>query len=122
MKKNLIALTVLALIFNLTIQAQESVSKYKGTWEYTCNEAPYGFETGKIVIKKEDGKYTSTTIYNDGSTNKADSVKVKDGALIIETYVEGNYVKVELKKKKGKLVGFVYTDDGTLEITAKKKN
>lgn len=121
MKKNLIVLTVLALVFNLSVQAQESLSKFKGIWEYICNDAPYGYETGDIIIKKKDNKYISTTIYNDGSQNVADSVKVKDGVLIIEMYVEGSYVKVALKKKESKLVGSVYTNDGELDIVAKKK-
>ena len=121
MKKNLIVLTVLALVFNLTIQAQESVSKYYGTWEYECNEAPYGFETGKIVIAKNTNASKATIVFDDGSKNEASSVKIKGGILIIETYIEGSFVKITFKKKESKLIGSVYTDDGTLAIVARKK-
>ncbi len=121
MKKNLIVFAVLTLVISITVQAQESIAKYKGTWEYTCNDAPYGFQTGKIVIEKVGDKYKSTTLYEDGSQNVADAVKVKNGMLIIETYVEGNFIKVELKKKESKLTGLVYTNEGSLDIVAKKK-
>lgn len=120
MKKHLILLTILALVCTATSEAQ-SLSKFKGTWEYTCNEAPEGFQTGKIVIEKKGDRYSSTTIYNDGSRNIADSIEVKNGTLIIETYEEGSYIKVEMKMKESKLTGYVYTDNGTLSIEAKKK-
>lgn len=122
MKKNLIVLAILSLVFNLTLQAQDAVSKYYGTWEYECNEAPYGFDTGKIIISKKNGNSSNATIlFDDGSKNEASSVKAKNGTLVIATYVEGNYVKVELKAKESKLTGSVHTDDGTMSITAKKK-
>ncbi|MEC3908077.1 hypothetical protein VOI54_13680 [Tamlana sp. 2201CG12-4] len=121
MKKNLIVLTVLISVFSFTAQAQGAASKYYGTWEYECKEAPYGFTTGEIVIAKKENKSTATIIFEDGNTNEASSVKIKNDSLVIKTYIEGSYVEIELKEKDSKLVGFSHSDNGTLNITAKKK-
>ncbi|MBJ6368674.1 hypothetical protein [Snuella sedimenti] len=122
MKKKVVVLVVVVLAFGLKINAQESIKNFKGTWEYVCNEAPYGYNSGSIIVGQEKDRPTVKVVYEDGSENTAESVKVKNGVLYFNMSVEDSFIKVQLQKDGTKIKGKAINNYGEeLGITAVKK-
>ena len=122
MKKNLVVLVVVVLAFCFKTNAQESIKNFKGTWEYECNEAPYGYNSGKIVVEQKKDRPVVKVIYEDGGENTAESIKVKNGVLYFNINVEDSFVKVQLQKDGAKIKGKAINGYGEeLRITAVQK-
>lgn len=122
MRKNILVLIVVALTFCFKSNAQDSIKNFVGTWEYTCEDAPYEYRTGSIVIETQNNEAKIKVVYQDGSQVKAESLSVKDGVLHFSVIVENETIPVELKRDNEKLIGKTYNEYGEeMKLTAKKK-
>ncbi|WP_242132356.1 hypothetical protein [Aestuariivivens marinum] len=122
MKKNLFVLVVIAFLFCFKTNAQESLKNFEGPWVYTCNDAPYGYQSGTLIIEHKGNKYIVKVVYEDGSVVNAQSLKVENDILYFNVNVENESVDVQLKKEGGKLKGKAINNYGEeLLLTAVKK-
>lgn len=92
----------------------------EGTWEYKVPQAPYEYQTGKLLVKKVDAGYEVKFNVN-GSEMKASNVKFSDSNLTFATYVENEYVKFKIKVAAKTMEGTVSYSEGTMGISARKK-
>ncbi|MEQ9286175.1 MAG: hypothetical protein RIG77_04660 [Cyclobacteriaceae bacterium] len=92
----------------------------EGTWEYKVPQAPYEYQTGKMLVKKVESGYEVKFNIN-GTEMKARNVKFSDSNLTFATYVENEYVTFKIKVAAKTMEGTVSYSEGRLGITAKKK-
>lgn len=110
----LLAFTIIAF----TASANAPVkSAFDGTWEYTAQGAPEGYQSGTITIKDTElevmiGGYQKVT---------GRDVKIEKNKLTCYTYVEGSRVDITLTMKDGIVSGTANTEEGSLPVTLKKK-
>ncbi|WP_242204692.1 hypothetical protein [Aestuariivivens insulae] len=122
MKKNLVVLAVIAFAFCFNMDAQESIKTFTGKWAYSCNDAPYEYQTGTIIIEHKENKSSARVVYNDGSKVEAHSLKAKEGILSFSVVVENESINIQLKKEGDKLKGKAINYYGEeLMLTAVKK-
>lgn len=123
MKKNLLVLALITSIFYFKTNAQESIKSFKGTWTYTCNDAPYGYQSGTLIIDSAASTNTAKVVYEDGSSVNAHTLKIKAGVLYFSVVVENELINVQLKKNGDKLKGKTINGYGEeLILTAVRKS
>lgn len=120
MKFNKILKATLVLTLIFAVQSFTTASGVEGTWAYSAPDAPYEYDKGDIIIKKEDGKYHAKFKFRYDSLETKD-VKVDKNTVVIKFDIDGNPIKVTLKIKGDELTGVSETSEGSLQLTAKRK-
>ncbi len=91
-----------------------------GGWEYTVEGAPEGYESGFLLIVKQNGAYKVQVQLSGGAVN-GDDVVVKGNNITFNITVEGETVKVDLNAKGSKITGTSTSPtNGTMNITGVK--
>ena len=120
MKINKIIKATLILIVIFAVQSFTTAKGVEGTWAYSSPDAPYEYSKGDIIIKKAAGKYSAKIKFQYDNLETED-VKVDKNTVVIKFNIEGNSVKVTLKIKGDALTGVSETEEGNLQLTAKRK-
>jgi hypothetical protein len=94
---------------------------FKGTWDYKVAAAPYEYSTGKLIIGEAEGKPSITVKFNNGTELKGQNVKIENNSFSFGVVVEYETVKITGKIVDGKIAGKVDSSEGTLDLTAVKK-
>ncbi|MFY0594596.1 amidohydrolase family protein [Roseivirga sp.] len=97
-----------------------------GTWSYTFT-TPGGDQSGKMIIKKEEGKYTGVLTSSDGSPdNDMNNLNFRDGELSFDFAIDGGGQSIEIVVV-GQVSGKSYDAEAsvaafnvTFELTATK--
>ncbi|MCL3779985.1 hypothetical protein EMN47_06240 [Prolixibacteraceae bacterium JC049] len=122
--KKFIAFVLMIFTMGVTAQmanAHGEKSSFKGTWEFKCDQAPYGYNDGKIVVAEKSEKVSVKVTFSDGTILTGQNVKVKDGELTFDVSVDYDTVEVSLKRKGNKLTGSADTPEGKMDVQATKK-
>ncbi len=117
---SLSAMTVMFLLMISMSFAAEEGTKVEGTWHFNAPDAPYDYQTGDIVIKKENGKYTGTIVFSEYYKLETKDFKVVKNVVSFKAYVEGDVIYFKGTVKGKKMDGKVSYSEGTLNISAEK--
>lgn len=94
---------------------------WTGSWTYSAPYAPYGYETGTIVLTQKDQK--STALVEIGYS-KLENIEVtqKEEKLLFSLFIEGTTVEVMLSPNgKDELIGTAQVDGSEIKVVAKRK-
>ena len=91
-----------------------------GTWQYTVKDAPFGFQTGRVIFFEED-EMTRAKIKVYGISMKCDNLNIEGDKVSFTTRVEHEDVSIKLEMKDNKLVGLVHSSEGGMSIEMVKK-
>ncbi|NLX81138.1 MAG: hypothetical protein GXZ03_06200 [Proteiniphilum sp.] len=99
--------------------AQEAVNKtIVGSWKYEVSQAPYGFESGTIIISKDKENLLGEVNFVSGYSVKLQNLSLKSDTLRAAANVEGENISITAKMVKNKLQGKVDTSMGVMGIKA----
>ncbi|NOY38627.1 MAG: hypothetical protein GXO83_13755 [Chlorobi bacterium] len=124
MKKQVFTLTLLViftLVSGLTVSAETKKKSPAGTWHYNVANAPYGYEAGDLVIKKEKGTYKGALVFSEDYSIDLYDIKVGDGSLSFKAFVEGAEISFEGTYTRKSIKGTITYSEGTLSLTADRK-
>lgn len=124
MKRNSLVILLFSLLMVITTGNAVAVTSEKapyGTWQYSVVNAPYGYESGDLVLNKKDGEITGSLIFSEGYNVSLYEIKIKKGQLSFKAFVEGTEISFEGTYTKKKIEGTVSYVDGTLALTAVPK-
>lgn len=115
------ALTLVLALFSVN-QATAQTANYdpSGTWLYEV-DIPDAKLTGELTISKSDKGYGAVIKSDVYGTIELGEVTFENMVLKGSSQVDGGKVEFEWKFDGDQLKGSVYTLDGTLSMTAKKK-
>jgi glycoprotein endo-alpha-1,2-mannosidase len=117
MKKFLIVPLFLLLV-SCTVKVQDK--GILGTWIYTVEEAPFGFQTGRVIFYEEnDSVKAKLKVY--GIPIETDNLEIDSTKISFTTQVEHEEVSIKLEKKEDMLVGLTYASEGSMAISMVKK-
>ncbi len=121
--KKLVVVTFLMAIFSVNVWAGTTPAKKEviGEWKYEVPAAPYGYESGTIVINEKEGKLIGEVKLKDGYKIDLKNVSCTDGVLKCGLYVDYEYVSIKAKVEGKTLSGIVDTPEGEMKLTAKKQ-
>jgi hypothetical protein len=121
MKKFLVVAFLLAIVSgNVIASVTPANNDVVGEWKYEVPMAPYGYESGTIVLSEKEGKLVGEVKLNDGYKIDLKNVTYADGVLKCGLYVDYEYVSIKAKIEGKTLTGAVDTPEGEMKMTAKK--
>lgn len=90
-----------------------------GGWNYSVEGAPEGYQTGFMIIVKENDQY-KVQIQTGGGTMLGENVVVKRNEISFNVMVEGGQVSVVLTAKGSELTGKSTSSEGSYMIKGVK--
>ncbi len=118
---------MIAMMFFLTVVparlalADEKNKDVVGSWKVEVNSAPYEYSKSTLTISEKDGLLSGTVKFDTGNQIAVKTVTMVKDELILELYVEYNYIKVKAKVAGNKITGTVNTPDGAMPLVATRK-
>ncbi len=91
-----------------------------GTWNYTTEDAPFGFQTGKVIFYEEEGT-TKAKIKIYGFTIDTEHLEIDGAKVSCTAVVEHEQISIKLEMKDNQLIGWVQFSDGGMAIEMVKK-
>jgi carbonic anhydrase len=119
-KVKFLMIVLLVAAVSTSISAQKKVDP-TGTWTYKAAEAPYEYSSGDIVVAKDGKDFTAEIVLGEYYKVKASSVTYENNELAFKIYIEGESVSVKATVGKENMEGTASYSDGTIPITAQKK-
>ena len=114
-------ISLMVLSTGVMFAQSKSELKAVGTWAFSAPDAPYGYDTGDIVITTEGKKLAGEIVFSEYYKLKVQDLKVEKNVLTFKAYVEGETIHTKATLTKDELKGNVSFSEGTLPITAKRK-
>ncbi|AUP77300.1 hypothetical protein [Flavivirga eckloniae] len=124
MKKHPVIILATCLILSIvfTAKSQTSTKHFLGTWEFVCKQADYDYREGDITIFKNNKKLAVKVTLKNGMVFNAETVKLLDGTLSFQMYIENALIRVSLVNTDGVLNGKVLVPDAPeMDLKASKK-
>jgi len=91
-----------------------------GTWIYTVEDAPFGFQTGRVIFYEEnDSTKAKLKVY--GIPIKTDHLEIDSASVSFTTQVEHEQVSIKLERQEDALIGMVHASEGAMPISMVKK-
>lgn len=91
-----------------------------GTWNYRVDEAPFGFQSGKVVFYQENDS-TKAKIKFYGFTIAATDLKINGDEISLVVPIEHEQTSIKLTPGNNMLTGTVKFSDGSMPIVLTKK-
>jgi glycoprotein endo-alpha-1,2-mannosidase len=105
---------------NYNFNNQISDNPLVGTWSYHAEDAPFGFQKGKVVFYEEtDSVRAKLKIY--GFTIPCNNLVVTEDQVSFSAWVETEEVAIQLEKQEEKMVGRVKASDLSSPLVLVKK-
>lgn len=121
MKRILVVAFLLAVVSsNVFASSAQANKEVVGEWKYEVPTAPYGYESGTIIIAEKEGELTGEVKMADGYKIDLKNVTYTDGVLKCGLYVDYEYVSIKAKVEGKTLTGTVDSPEGEMKMTASK--
>jgi hypothetical protein len=116
--KKAFLLILISLMLSCTTHVQDQ--GIPGTWIYTVEDAPIGFQTGRVIFYKEnDSLKVKLKVY--GIPIEAANLEIDGTKISFTTQIEHEQISIKLEKKEDELVGMVLASEGGMPISLEKK-
>jgi hypothetical protein len=120
MKKILLIIMFLGIIYQVAKPAPADNSAVIGAWKCAVIDVPYEYSNSVITFGEKDGKLTGSVRFDSGEEVKISAIKYTNSQLVLTLYVEGYSITVDGKVAGAKITGTVDTPDGMVNFTANK--
>jgi hypothetical protein len=108
------------MMLSVAAQAQTDADP-SGQWSYSCPEAPYEYQSGKLEFAKDkdSGKLTMKFIFGESVASKAFTVEKQGTSYICNCMVDNFDIVVAFTRQGDTMTGKVMADQWELPITMK---
>jgi len=116
--KKFLFIPIVLLMVSCTMKVQDK--GILGTWIYTVEEAPFGFQTGRVIFYEEnDSVKAKLKVY--GIPIETANLEIDSAKVSFTTQVEHEEVSIKLEMKEDALIGMVHASEGAMDISMVKK-
>lgn len=119
-KVKFLLMVMLVASVTTTVSAQKKVDP-TGTWTYKAADAPYEYSAGDIVISKEGKEYKVEIVLGEYYKVKGSNVTYDKNEISFTVYIESESIQIKGTFDKENMKGSASYTDGTIPITATKK-
>ena len=119
--KNVTLLMMVMLVASVTTASAQKKVDPTGTWSYKAADAPYEYSAGDIVITKEGKEYKVEMVLGEYYKVNASNVTYDKNEIAFTVYIESESVHIKGTFDKEGMKGTASYSEGTIPITASKK-
>jgi hypothetical protein len=106
------------MLLSVAVKAQ-SDSDPSGIWSYSCPDAPYEYQTGKVEFVQDNGVLKLKLFVGASTTAPGYAVEKKGTSYICNYVIDNMDIVLTLARSGGNLSGTVSTDQWEMPITLK---
>ncbi len=114
---SIMIISLVSMSFNST---ENSIKSIEGTWTYFAQDAPYEYQNGEFIFKKEEGKLKGFGMISENKI-EFEMVTLKKNKVTFYTYIDGERISFDLEFKDKTFSGMASYSQGELEITGERK-
>ncbi|MEN8204354.1 MAG: hypothetical protein ABFS28_17295 [Bacteroidota bacterium] len=116
--RSLVAMLFVVLASSFSYNAPANKFSPVGTWEYSIEGVPEGYDTGSMIIVKNGKNYGVIMALNEYYKIEGESVEYKKKNLSFIVWVESEEVSVSGTFDRDKFTGMVSLSQGDFEVIA----
>ncbi len=123
MKKTIVSFTGLLLFFSfLMCNPVDAGDNVLGTWSFNVNQAPWEYNSGKIIIETDDeDELVGRVVFDSGIEMRIARISRDEERVRLTVWIEGTSVYVVGTVEEDELTGRVETIEGNLPFSAKRE-
>ena len=111
-------LLLLAMQPNL-LHAKDSIKDYEGTWKFTAEQAPFGYQAGTMTFEIKEKKLTGYLKFSETEyTFEFQNIEINDGGISFEITVEYEQIPISASVKDNVITGTAASPDGPVSFSA----
>lgn len=122
MKRFAISFFTLLLLWTLQpglLHAKDPMKIYEGTWEFTAEQAPFGYQAGTMTFKIKENKLTGYLKFSETEyIIEFQNIEINDGGITLEITVEYEQVPIRASVKDNILTGTAASPDSPVSFLA----
>ena len=124
MKRFIISFLTLFLLWTFqpgVLHAKDPIKKYAGTWKFTAEQAPFGYQTGTMTFEIKDNKLTGYLKFSENEyVINFQNIEINDEGITLELTVEYNQVSIKASVKNNIFSGTAASPEGPVSFSATK--
>ena len=122
MKRFVISFLTLFLLWTLQpglLHAKDPLKTYKGTWKFTAEQAPFGYQAGTMTFEIKEKKLTGYLKFSETEyTFEFQNIEINDGGISFEITVEYEQIPISASVKDNVITGTAASPDGPVSFSA----
>ena len=122
MKRFAISFLTLSLLWTLKpglLHAENPMKTYEGTWEFTAEQAPYGYQAGTMTFEIKENKLTGYLKFSESEyIIEFQNIEINDGGITLEITVEYEQVPIRGSVKDSVFTGTAESSSGPIKFSA----
>jgi len=122
MKRFTISFLTLFLLWTLQpglLHAKDPMKTYVGTWEFTAEQAPFGYQAGTMTFEIKENKLTGYLKFSETEyVINFQNIEINDGGITLEITVEYEQVPIRGSVKDNVFTGTAASPEGPVSFSA----
>ncbi len=122
MKRFVISFLTLFLLWTLQpglLHAKDPMKIYEGTWKFTAEQAPFGYQAGTMTFEIKENKLTGYLKFSETEyIIEFQNIEINDGGITLEITVEYEQVPINASVKDDILTGTAASPEGPVSFSA----
>lgn len=122
MKRFAISFLTLFLLWTLQpglLHAGDPMKIYEGTWEFTAEQAPFGYQAGTMTFEIKENKLTGYLKFSESEyIIEFQNIEINDGGITLEITVEYEQVPIKGSVRENVFTGTAASPEGPVSFSA----
>jgi len=124
MKRFVISFFTLLLLWTLQpglLHAENPMKTYEGTWEFTAEQAPFGYQAGTMTFEIKEKKLTGYIKFSETEyVIEFQNIEINDGGITLDITVEYEQVPIRGSVKDNVFTGTATSPEGPVSFSANR--
>ena len=101
------------------LHAGNPMKIYEGTWKFTAEQAPFGYQAGSMTFEIKEDTLTGYLKFTDSDyIIEFQNIEINDGGITLEITVEYEQVPIKASVKDNLLTGTAASSEGPINFSA----
>jgi len=122
MKRFAISFFTLLLLWTLQpglLHAKNPMKIYEGTWKFTAEQAPFGYQAGTMTFEIKENKLTGFLKFSETEyVIEFQNIEINDGGITLDITVEYEQIPIKGSVKDNVFSGTATSSEGPISFSA----
>ena len=110
---------LLCIFQSVLLHAGNPMKIYEGTWKFTAEQAPFGYQAGSMTFEIKEDTLTGYLKFADSEyIIEFQNIEINDGGITLEITVEYEQVPIKASVKDNLLTGTAASPGGPINFSA----